>query len=185
MIVMHVKDTSYDFAIVNVVATANIGKPIDLNALNTLPKVFYDPDVYHCAYFKDRNMEGKVSVFASGKLISIGTKKEKDATKDLEHVVRRLKKADIIKRADIKIKIQNIVAMVNFNKSINLTKLANDTPDVVFEPEQFPGAIYNLDNSLGATALIFSSGKVVLLGMKSSKLINGLIRHVVRTIRKY
>jgi len=130
-------------------------------------------------------MKGKVSIFASGKLISIGTKKEKDAIDDLEYVVRRLKRADIIKRVDIKIKIQNLVAMVNFNNPINLTMLANDIPDVVFEPEQFPGAIYHLDTSLGVTVLIFSSGKLVLLGMKSSKLINQLVKHVVKLIRKY
>ena len=181
---MHVKDTSCDFAIVNVVATADLRQQIDLNALSRLKNISYDPDVYHCAYVKDRNMKGKISIFASGKLISIGTKKEKDATKDLEYVVRRLEKADVIKRTAIHIKIQNVVALVNLSKSINLTRFANDTPSVIYEPEQFPGAIYNLDNSLGVTALFFVSGKVVLLGMRSSKSINKLVKRVVELVRK-
>lgn len=39
--------------------------------------------------------------------------------------------------------------------------------------------------SSSTTVLVFASGKLVLLGMKSSKSLNKLVRHVVRTIRKY
>ena len=181
---MHVKDTSHDFAIVNVVATTNVGQPIDLNALDTLPNIFYDPDVYHCAYAKDRNMKGKVSIFATGKLISIGTKKERDAANDLKHAVMLLKKAGLIKKTKIKIELQNLVVMANLNKSINLTKLLSSVAGVIYEPEQFPGAIYKPDKSSSTTVLVFASGKLVLLGMKSTKSLNKLVRRVVGTIGK-
>lgn len=182
---MRIKDTSHDFAIVNVVATASLGQPIDLNAVNTLPNIFYDPDVYHCAYIKDRNMKGKVSIFATGKLISIGTKKERDAANDLKHAVKLLKKAGLVKQTKIKIELQNLVVMANLNKSIDLTKFVSSAPGVIYEPEQFPGAIFKPDKSSSTTVIVFASGKLVLLGMKSSKSLDKLVRHVVRTIRKY
>jgi transcription initiation factor TFIID TATA-box-binding protein len=179
------KHSEYALNIVNLVMTANVEQQIDLVALSKQPNIAHDPKVYHCAYVKDQNMKGKVSIFASGKMISMGTRKKADAVHDLRYVVRRLKKVNAIKQTSIKIKIQNMVAMINLNRPINLTKFANDTPRVVFEPEQFPGAICSLDNSSGATALVFGSGKVILLGMKSSRSMNEFAKHVVKQIRKY
>jgi transcription initiation factor TFIID TATA-box-binding protein len=169
----------------NVVSTADLRQKINLNSLSRYPKFSYDPEVYHCAYIKDSNMRGKVSIFASGKMISIGTKKEVDAARDLMYAVNLLKKVNAIKQTNIEIKIQNIVATINLNRPINLTKLAEDVPSVVFEPEQFPAAMYPLSEPLGATALVFGSGKVVLAGIKSSKSINKIIKHVVELIEKY
>lgn len=175
----------YDFTVTNVVSTANLGQKIDLNSLGTLPNFSYDPEVYHCVYVKDSNMNGKVSIFASGKMISIGAKNERNAASDLKYVAKCLKKVEVIKRTDIDVKIQNMVATAKFNRPINLTKLANNIPSVAFEPEQFPAAIYALNKSLGATALIFGSGKVVLVGIKSSKSINEIVKHMAGLIKKY
>jgi transcription initiation factor TFIID TATA-box-binding protein len=176
------KNTNHDFAVVNLVATTNMGQPIDLNALNMLPNIFYDPDVYHCAYIKDQNMKGKVSIFASGKLISIGTKNERAAIGDLKHVVKLLKKAGFIRRRRIKVEFQNLVVTVNLNKSIDLKKLQGSVASVIYEPEQFPAAIYKPDKSSSTTILVFASGKLVLLGIKSSKSLNKLVKHVVRQL---
>jgi len=38
--------------------------------------------------------------------------------------------------------------------------------NVKYEPDQFPGLIYNMDE-IGALLLIFSSGKIVCTGTKS------------------
>jgi TATA-box binding protein (TBP) (component of TFIID and TFIIIB) len=60
-----------NFIIVNIVATATLDKPVDLELLRQqLPKhVIWDQDIYggRVAYYKTEEMEGKVSIFWSGK----------------------------------------------------------------------------------------------------------------------
>ena len=67
--------------VVNVVATATLDHSIDLKslAIHFPAIVSYDPKVYFAAYFKSREMKGKVSIFQSGKMISVGTRSEEEA----------------------------------------------------------------------------------------------------------
>src|SRR6266581_3539043 len=59
--------------IVNVAATAELNQFINLGLLVSVEGFVYNPDVYRCAYLKDENTRGKVSIFVSGKMISVGT----------------------------------------------------------------------------------------------------------------
>ena len=64
--------------IVNVVATATLNQQMDLVGLKQFREIIHDSDVYggSVAYFQTSTMTGKVSIFNSGKLISVGTKSE-------------------------------------------------------------------------------------------------------------
>jgi len=75
-------------AIVNIVATATLNQKLDLNELVKFGEILHDTDIYggRVAYFKSSNMMGKVSIFNSGKMISVGTKSEKKAVQELEYV---------------------------------------------------------------------------------------------------
>ena len=44
-------------------------------------------------------------------------------------------------------------------------------PNIIYEPEQFPGAIYYAKELEGASILIFDSGKVVFAGLKRQELL--------------
>jgi len=180
-----VKKAGLDFSVVNVVATTKVGQPINLNALNTRKNFFYDPDVYRCGYIKDQKMKGKVSIFPSGKLISIGTKKESDAINDLKHVAKLLERANHIKHTNVGVKIQNIVAIADLDKTIDLTRLATNVVSAVYEPEQFPGAIIKLDELSNVTVLVFGSGKLVLLGLKNLKHLKQLSKHIIEIVGPY
>ena len=72
--------------IVNVVATAALNQKVDLEEIKKFNDVFHDSNVYggRVAYFKTSNMQGKVSIFTSGKMISVGTKHEETAFQELE-----------------------------------------------------------------------------------------------------
>ncbi|MGA3289993.1 MAG: hypothetical protein ABSD42_07145 [Candidatus Bathyarchaeia archaeon] len=64
------------------------------------------------------------------------------------------------------IRIENVVGTVSLNKSIDLETLYLTLPASFYEPEQFPGLIYKpLGNSI--TCLIFSTGKMVVVGGRS------------------
>lgn len=82
------------FKIVNLVATAVLDRSIDLGTLNKLfpQEVIHDPAIYggRVAYFKSKDMQGKVTIFWSGKLISVGTQTVEAARKELKSVARAL-----------------------------------------------------------------------------------------------
>jgi len=158
--------------IVNVVATAEIDQPVDLLKLAPVRGFLYDQAIYHCAYLKDRQTRAKVSIFSTGRMISIGATSIEEARHDLLHAARRLAKLGIIEKARLKVKLQNIVATGDIGKHIDLDELAKKLPNTIYEPEQFPGVIYYAKELEGASILIFSSGKVVFAGIKDYGALN-------------
>ena len=174
------------FTIVNVVATAALDQPMDLELLRErFPKnILYDQDIYggRVAYFKTKNMEGKVSIFWSGKLISVGTKSVEKAKQELQLTAKTLKT-----NLKTKPKIQNIVATTTLQGPIeieNIIKKSQKHFSIIYEPEQFPGAIITLTlpGKSKATILLFSSGKVVCVGLKDPKNIAVAINRLLEII---
>jgi TATA-box binding protein (TBP) (component of TFIID and TFIIIB) len=159
------------FKIVNVVATATLGRPIDLESLHALfpHEVIHDQEIYggRVAYFKSRNMEGKMSIFQSGRMISIGTKSVEKAIKELKFVAKTLNTS-----LETTPKIQSIVATADLKTSIDLESFLLQIQKekkfhAIYEPEQFPGAIikFEVAPEVTSTVLLFSSGKLVCAGL--------------------
>lgn len=167
--------------VVNVVATATIGESVGLDELANLPFITYNPSRYLCAYFKDETMEAKVSIFTSGKMIAVGAKSEEAAKRDLMHVIKTLSKLGIVKKSKPQVEVRNIVVTVELDSPIDLEEMLNLIPGIVYEPEQFPGAIFRPVNS-DATALIFGSGKMVVAGITSEASIDTDVQTVLREL---
>ena len=68
---------------------------------------------------------------------------------------------------DIKLEplVRNMVSTITFDKPLNLKKLVKKIPNSIYEPDIFSGLRYKIKE--GLSALIFSSGKVVVAGSKS------------------
>jgi len=60
--------------------------------------------------------------------------------------VRELKKSGIVIIGKPELKIQNIVASANLGGLIDLEKSAYALGKTMYEPEQFPGLIYRMDD---------------------------------------
>ena len=153
--------------IVNVVATADLKQKVNLMEISKLPHTIHDPEIYggRVAYLKTPEMHGKVTIFPSGKLISVGTKSPLQAQEDLEKTHETLSEHGLIKPTKITMNLRNLVALLNLQKTIDLETLANEQ-HVIYEPEQFPGAILKTTTPK-ATYLIFASGKIVIPGTRS------------------
>src|SRR3990167_1564151 len=82
-----------------------------------------------------------------------------------------------------KIKIENVVASTDIKKIISLDKLLNVLESSEYEPEQFPGLVYRLDNPKVAT-LIFRSGKIICVGARSVAAAKIAIKKTVKNIKK-
>ncbi len=81
------------------------------------------------------------------------------------------------------LKIENVVAFAVLNRKIPLTKLVERMGNTEYEPEQFPGLVYRISEPR-ASALIFSSGKIVCTGAKTVELAKKAMKRVVDDIRK-
>lgn len=162
--------------IVNVVATASLGQELDFEEMRKYGEIFHDSDVYggRVAYFKTKQMQGKVSIFLSGKMISVGTKSEAQAVKELKLAMAFLVERNLAREVELQPKIQNLVISVDFENNINLEEISEKTR-AIYEPEQFPGAILRLEAPYKTSILIFASGKAVIAGLKSSKQIEPTI----------
>lgn len=171
-------------SIVNIVVTASLDQKLDFSELCLFKEINYSPFVYsgHVAYFKTTTMQGRISIFASGKLISVGTTSESRAFLELEILRKLLFKKRFIKKTKLLPKVQNIVVSADFGEIIDFEKILTRTKGI-YEPEQFPGLILKMDEPYKASVLIFASGKVVITGLKSSEQIEPTIKHLKQLIK--
>jgi len=83
----------------------------------------------------------------------------------------------------IKAKIENVVAAITLNKTIDLKELARTAKDLQYNPGKFPGAVYRIAEPKVAM-LIFGSGKVICSGSRSNKDIEVAVKHLIAKLRK-
>lgn len=76
-------------------------------------------------------------------------------------------------------KIENIVATVTLDQTLDLHAIARSVPNIEYDPEEFPGLIFRLDNPR-LTALIFNSGKMVVTGAKSTQMLIKGFKRIIR-----
>jgi len=171
-------------SIVNVVATATLNQKVNLEKLGKLDEISYDANVYggRVAYFRSPNIKGTVSIFTSGKMISVGTKSEKEAINALEYVKEFLVKKKFVSPTQLKFKIRNVVVKVNFEEEIDLEELVKKCK-MIYEPEQFPGGIIKISEPYKATILLFASGKAVVTGLKTFNQINSIIQEIISKLK--
>ena len=81
------------------------------------------------------------------------------------------------------IKVVNIVASTSLEHDIPLIKLAETLPNTEYNPEQFPGLVMRIKEPK-TSALIFSSGKVVLTGAKSLTKVKESLQKIIKNLAK-
>jgi transcription initiation factor TFIID TATA-box-binding protein len=80
------------------------------------------------------------------------------------------------------IKIENIVASASLGVKVPLEKMVENLEGCEYEPEQFPGLVYRIQDPKAAM-LIFSSGKVVCTGARNIKDVRKAVEKVAIMIR--
>jgi transcription initiation factor TFIID TATA-box-binding protein len=154
------------FRIVNVVSTADLGQEVDLSKLNKHGWGLYDLDIYPGGYIKDGWIQGKVTVFHSGKLISVGASNALASVGNLDHAKKLLVSVGLVENVILSPKIRNIVVSGDLGHKMDLEKIAKTAPNVMYEPEQFGGIIVKRKGS-SVSILIFANGKVIIAGAKN------------------
>jgi transcription initiation factor TFIID TATA-box-binding protein len=157
----------FEYKIQNIVATTSLEKPVPLTKLaRTQPNTEYNPETFPGLVLRIKEPKSAVLVFSSGNLVCTGTKSIPQVRKVIDEVIKQLKKVSVDVTIKPKITVQNIVASGTINLQLNLNYLALEMENTEYEPEQFPGLVYKLEDP-NATFLLFSNGKLVCTGTKN------------------
>ena len=82
-------------------------------------------------------------------------------------------------------KIENVVAtvVVDIEEKMDLNIIARKYPDVEYNPERFPGLVMRIVEPK-ATILVFSTGKMVVTGMRHASEAPTVVEDVIKRISK-
>ena len=160
-------DQKYEsLKIENIVASGAIAASIDLADFSEktqnceLNKKRFPGAVFHIA-------DPKIAclIFSSGKIVITGVRNAKALADGLAIVIKALKAAGIEPLKEPRVAITNMVCSYNLGRYINLNRLTVtlNVENVEYEPEQFPGLVYRIQDPK-IVVLIFSSGKIILTG---------------------
>jgi transcription initiation factor TFIID TATA-box-binding protein len=175
------KDTSLE--IQNIVATASLEKDVSLTKLaRTQPNTEYNPDTFPGLVLRVKKPKSAVLVFSSGNLVCTGTKSVSQVREVIQQVIKQLKKVNVKVTIKPKITVQNIVASGAINLDLNLNTLALELENTEYEPEQFPGLVYKLEDPT-ATFLLFSNGKLVCTGTKNKQQLEDSMKQLNKNVR--
>ena len=167
----------------NIVATTSLGKEVSLTKLaRTQPNTEYNPDTFPGLVLRVKKPKSAVLVFSSGNLVCTGTKSVAQVREVVVQVIKQLRKIGVNVTTKPKITVQNIVASGAISLDLNLNTLALELENTEYEPEQFPGLVYKLDDPT-ATFLLFSNGKLVCTGTKNKAQLDDSIVQLNRNVR--
>ncbi|MCD2201582.1 TATA-box-binding protein [Halobacterium sp. KA-4] len=150
----------------NVVASTTLGAELALEQLAAdLPGAEYDPEEFPGVIYRLDDPTATTLIFDSGKAVCTGATTVDAVHKALSIVVEDLRELGIDIAPDPAVDVQNIVFSASFDQSLNLNAIAIGLglEAVEYEPEQFPGLVYRLEDP-DVVVLLFGSGKLVTTG---------------------
>jgi transcription initiation factor TFIID TATA-box-binding protein len=146
-----------------------LNQKVDLNAVvKSYPGVEYRPEQFPGLVYRLKRPKTATLIFNSGKMVCTGAKSEKESRRAVMKVIKELKKGGIIIISKPELKVQNIVASASLGGMIDLEKATYTLGKTMYEPEQFPGLIYRMDEPK-VVILLFASGKLVCTGAKKEQ----------------
>ncbi|MFX0028747.1 MAG: hypothetical protein ACFE8B_06030 [Candidatus Hermodarchaeota archaeon] len=146
----------------------------------------YNKDRFPGLFAKFNHPKCAVIIFRNGNLILTGLKSFSHIDLIIERLILSLNKIIQIKIAKelIETQVVNIVITADFGKNINLDKASTKLKNSIYEPEVFPGLTYNVSTPIKSVFLIFSTGKVVLTGIRKEKHIEPILMDLGKLLKK-
>ncbi len=151
---------------------------------SSLDGTVYNPKRFPGVVYKSVHPSPSFLIFASGKMICAGASSMKDANRAIRKLTRKLREANIRVKAEPKVKVQNIVASVNFNRKFDIENIARRFENTEYEPEVFPGLVFRLEDPK-VVFLLFVSGKGVCVGSKSMKDVKRAAQEISKILRRH
>jgi len=157
----------------NIVASTSFSDKLDLDVIaQSLEDAEYEPEQFPGLVYRLNDPKTATLLFRSGKANCTGAKNVEDVKRTVEIIAEKLRKlgVEVYKNSDLKIVIQNIVAISDLGTELNLNEVAMGLglENVEYEPEQFPGLVYRISDPKVAM-LLFGSGKIVCTGARQTE----------------
>jgi transcription initiation factor TFIID TATA-box-binding protein len=167
----------------NVVAAATLNQKVDLNAVvKSYPGVEYRPEQFPGLVFRLKRPKTATLIFNSGKMVCTGAKSEQEARRAVMTVAKELKKGGIIIISKPDLKVVNIVASASLGGKIDLEAVST-LGKTMYEPEQFPGLIYRMDEPK-VVILVFASGNLVCTGARREQDVYDAVHKLHETLEE-
>jgi transcription initiation factor TFIID TATA-box-binding protein len=148
----------------NVVAFTSLGKDIPLNRLITkIENAEYEPEQFPGLVYRTNEPRAAALIFSSGKIVCTGAKSIEMAKVAMKKVVDRVRQTGVNLPTKFNVQVENIVASSKIKAQLNLEEIAFSLENAEYEPEQFPGLVYRI-NDPRVAFLLFSSGKIICTG---------------------
>jgi len=155
----------------NIVASTSFADKLDLDVIaQSLEEAEYEPEQFPGLVYRLDSPKTATLLFRSGKANCTGAKNVEDVRKTVDIIAEKLRKLNVDVYKDLKIVIQNIVAISDLETELNLNEVAMGLglDKVEYEPEQFPGLVYRI-NDPKVAMLLFGSGKIVCTGARKTE----------------
>jgi transcription initiation factor TFIID TATA-box-binding protein len=162
-----------------------LGNALDLQAIAlALDGSEYEPEKFPGLIYRVKDPKAALLLFRSGKIVCTGAKNLGQVKTAIEKVKNLVEKTGITVIKEPVIVVQNIVASADLGQQLNLNSIAMSLglERVEYEPEQFPGLVYRLDEPK-VVLLIFGSGKVVCTGGKKPQDIEAAVEKITAELR--
>ena len=169
--------------IVNIVVSTSLEHDIPLEKMAAvLPNTEYNPEQFPGLVIRIKDPKTSALIFSSGKVVCTGARTLEKVNESMEKIIDSLKRINIDITVKPKIEVQSVVASGSIGMDLNLNKLAMKLDNTEYEPEQFPGLVYKL-NEARATFLLFSNGKIVCTGTKSKDQVMAAVEKLVGILK--
>jgi len=153
----------------NIVASGVIADSIDLEKVsNKIKNCELNTKRFPGAVYRIEKPKIASLIFSSGKVVLTGIRNKEDLHAGLDIIMHSLRDAGIDTYDEPQVAVTNIVCSYDMGRYINLNKvvITLNLENIEYEPEQFPGLVYRIEDPK-IVALLFSSGKIILTGGKN------------------
>lgn len=141
----------------------------------------YRPEEFPGLVFRLRKPKTATLIFSSGKMVCTGARSARQARRAVATILNELKRNRIVIVGKPDIQVQNIVASGGLGGSIDLDKTIYSLKKTMYEPEQFPGLIYRMDEPK-VVMLLFASGNFVCTGAKNEEEVHRAVTKLQETL---
>ena len=155
----------------NIVASTKFAEKLDLDMIaQSLEEAEYEPEQFPGLVYRIKNPKTATLLFRSGAANCTGAKNIEDVRKAIDIIAEKLRELGMSIHKNLEIVVQNMVATSDLGGDLNLNEVAVGLglENVEYEPEQFPGLVYRL-NDPKVALLLFGSGKIVCAGARKTE----------------
>ncbi|MEM5829803.1 MAG: TATA-box-binding protein [Candidatus Aenigmatarchaeota archaeon] len=176
--------SDFKIRIENIVASASLHVEVPLEKIvSKLEGTEYEPEQFPGLVYRMEKPKAAALIFGSGKIVCTGARNIEDVNTVFKKIVSVIRSVGIQVPKNFKIQVENIVASAKIDGNLNLDTIALKLENSEYEPEQFPGLVYRMDEPKVAF-LFFGSGKIVCTGGRSVKDVRTALEKVYKRLKE-